>query len=293
MYDDFTDTLAAIGEKIIAKDVAPAKEEESKEEKVGQPLPFWPDDVAAMPTELTRASIFGLVSDKPGARRLLDDERIECRADIEVLFTGKTLSVKDETVWLACLRLGRNVPMGQRVFTSKSALTKACGLTRGGPNWATTLDSLTRLSKAHFEIRVARKGKSIRLTTGLLKWGYAEDTGNLYFRLDPDGAKLFECLAFQSWDVRLSLKSDFAARLLSYISGHKHGRVHTVLLDELRRWCGYNGRLDKFEKRCHAALIELESAGVLVAGKSAVVKTIRGKKISWVRTIAPRKGGGA
>lgn len=75
-------------------------------EKIGGKLRQWPEDVAAMPTELTRVSLFGMPADKPGARKMLDDVRLDSRPDIEVFYTGKQLSAKDETCWLACLRLG-------------------------------------------------------------------------------------------------------------------------------------------------------------------------------------------
>ena len=254
------------------------------EEKVGAQMGFWPEEVAAMPTELTRVSLFGLPADKPGARKMLDDVKLDSRSDIEVLYTGKQLSAKDETCWLACLRLGRGVPMGQRIYFNKIDLLKELELTNTGPNWKTAEARLLRMSKAHFTIEFKRGGKSYRMTTGMLKYGIENETGAMYIRLDPDGAALFENLAYQPWEVRLSLQSDVSARLLSYITGHEQGKPHSQTLDNLKRWCGYGGERRKFRTAIHSAIEELESKGVLVKGSSKIVSGARGDVVCWVRS---------
>lgn len=282
--DDLNAKMARIGKLIKEKSEAAKNKAESGEvapvEKVGKDMVYWPEAVAAIPTELTRVSLFGLPSDKPGERKMLRAVRLDSRSDIEVLYTGEQLGAKDETTWLACLRLGRGIPMGQRIYLNKSDLMRECGLSKTGPNWSTLALRLDRLSAAHFKVHFKRGNKTYSFTTGMLKWGIENETGAMYIRLDPDGAALFENLAYQPWDVRLSLQTDVAARLLSYISGHEHGKPHVQTLENLKRWCGYSGRRDKFRAACLAALEELANKGVLVKGSCKIAK---GTVVCWVR----------
>lgn len=256
------------------------------EEKLGNQMGFWPDAVAAMPTELTRVSLFGLPSDKPGARKLLDDTKLDSRGDIEILYSGKQLCVKDETAWLACLRLGRDLPMGQRIPLQKVDLLRECKLKNTGPNWKTFERRLDRLSKAHFTINFKRGDKTYHMTTGMLNWGIENETGSFYIRLDPDGAALFENLSYQPWQIRLSLESDVATRLLSYVSGHEQGKPHKQTLKNLKNWCGYSGELGKFSTKCFIGLSELEAKGILVKGSVNIATGLNGKIACWVREKA-------
>lgn len=248
-------------------------------EKVGKQMAFWPDAVAAMPTELTRVALFGLPADKPGARKMFDAVKLESRSDFSVVYTGKQLCAKDETTWLACLRIGRGKPLGQRIPIDKAALLHEVGLTKTGPNWKTVEGRLKRLSTANLGITAKRDGATVVFTAGLLNFGYVVETDEMYIRLDPDGAPLFQNLAYQPWDVRLSLKTDMAILLLSYISGHEQGKRHAQPLLNLKLWCGYGGLLRKFRTPCLAALLELEAKGVLVKGSTK----ISGDVVYWTR----------
>lgn len=98
-------------------------------EKVGEKLRNWPEEVAAMPTELTRVSLFGLI--RRGRRKVMDWEKLSSRTDIEVSYFGKQLDQADGDLWLACLRMGRGVPMGQRIYTTRAALLKEIGRCTG------------------------------------------------------------------------------------------------------------------------------------------------------------------
>ncbi len=251
-------------------------------EKVGDQMVFWPEDAAAMPTELTRVSLFSLPSDKRGARKMLDDVKLDSRSDVQVKYTGKQLNAKDETAWLACLRIGRGIPMGERIYRNKSELMQECGLAKSGTNWNTLAERLDRLSKSTFIIDYKRGGKNYHVVTGMMKWGEEKETGNIFIRLDPDGAALFENLAYQPWDIRLSLSSDVATLLLTYISGHEQGRPHSQTVENLKKWCGYAGTEAKFRPSCEAALHELETKGVLVKGSVGIRKGAK-DVVYWVR----------
>lgn len=251
-------------------------------EKVGDQMAFWPEAAAAMPTELTRVSLFSLPSDKRGARKMLDDVKLDSRSDIQVKYTGKELNPKDQTAWLACLRIGRGIPMGQRIYMNKADLMNEYGVAKSGSNWKILADRLDRLSKSTLVIDYKRNGKNYHVVSGMMKWGEEKETGNIFIRLDPDGASLFENLAYQPWDIRLSLKSDVAALMLTYISGHEQGKPHSQSIENLKKWCGYAGVEWKFRTKCEAALQELEDKGVLVKGSVGIRKAAK-DIIYWIR----------
>jgi len=252
-------------------------------ERIGQQLPLWPEMVAAMPTEITRVSLFRLV--RRGRRRTMEDVQLESRSDVQVLYTGKELDQADADLWLACLRIGRGVPMGQRIYCTAAELLREIGRANTGPNQKWLKQSLKRMGKASLYATMRRNQKTIIIQTGLLNWGIEEETGSMFIRLDPDGAGLFDNLAYVPWQTRLALPSAGTKSLHAYICGHAKGKPHVALLDELRRWMGYNGRLRKFRVEvCMPALAELESVGEIVVGSGKIEKTDKGEVVSWIRS---------
>lgn len=271
---------AAAAVKLKAKAPDPTEGGGEEEEKIGGQMKFWPEDVCALPTELTRAALFRLV--RRGRRKIMDAVKLESRSDVEVLFTGKELDQADADLWLACLRLGRGVPMGQRIYTTRSALLKEIGRCTGTSDYKWLRESLRRLKQASFECTYKREGKTFIVSTGMLNWGLIEETGIMFIRLDPDGFQLFENLSYIDWEQRLSLKLDATKALQIYASGHQSGRSHSVALADLAGWAGYSGRLRKFRAECVVpALAELEAVGFLHSGK--ITAGPRGEVVSWVR----------
>ena len=241
---------------------------------------MWPAEVAAQPTELSRCGLFGL-RPKQGQRTVVNDQLLESRGDLRVLFSGELLSVKDETLWLAILRMARGKPLGERICFHMADLLDDLGIKDSGGATGSRRQikaRLRRLSKAHFEITLKRSDRTITITTGLLKFAIEEESKMISVRLDPDGARLFENQAYQNWEARLALKSDVAVRLYDYVVGHRAGKAHSQKIENLKGWFGYLGRKDKFRADCSAGLAELEAAGVV--SQVRVDKTILG----WVRT---------
>lgn len=228
-------------------------------EKVGSKLRQWPEEVAAMPTELTRTSLFGLP--RRGRRKVMDWEKLSSRADVEVSYNGKQLDQADADLWLACLRMGRGVPMGQRVYTTRAALLKGIGRKDDGRTRAWLEESLKRMAAASFMLETTRAGRKIKVTTGMMKWGIEEQSGQMFIRLDADGAALFENLAYVGWERRLTLDSNAAKALQLYISGHMAGKPHAVPLADLAHWMGYEGRLRQFRASLQDAMDQLAKAG--------------------------------
>lgn len=280
-FDDVAASLLALDAERQVGNNPTSWADEPKKEKIGPQMAFWPEDVSAMPTELTRTALFRLI--RRGRRRLMDDEKLDSRIDVEVLFSGEELDQADADLWLACLRLGRGVPVGQRIYTIRAAMLKEIKRTDTGSNRAWLTASLDRLKKASLKCTMRRDGKTTVISTRMLDWGLIEETGQMFVRLDPGGFNLFENLAYFDWKKRLALKLDATKALQIYACGHQKGKPHSVRLSDLAAWAGYRGRTRQFRRECVIpALAELEAVGFLKNGKVATGP--KGEIVSWVRT---------
>jgi len=248
-------------------------------ERVGDRLGSWPEPFAAMPTELTRVSLFSLI--RRGRRKFMDWVVLEGRSDVTIKYFGKQLDQADADLWLACLRMGRGTPMGQRIYTDKSSILREIGRNNSGASEAWLVDALKRLAGASFLIELSREGKKSMLTTGMLKWGLEKPSDRMFIRLDPDGAKLFDNLAYIGWEQRLALSSASTKAIHMYICGHKQGEGHFIAMASLMTWCGYEGRIRDFRCNVINALKELEKLKVIHGGK--ITDRPQGEVVSWVR----------
>ncbi len=114
-----------------------------------------------MPTELTRASLFALV--RRGQRKWMEWKKLESRADVEVLYFGRQLDQADCDLWFACLRHGRGIPMGQRLYTTRAALLREIGRRDGTSDRKWLETSLDRMAGATLKIIGKRKGKTFKI----------------------------------------------------------------------------------------------------------------------------------
>lgn len=252
-------------------------------EKVGELMPMWPEAVAAMPTEMTRVALFSLV--RRGFRRHMEWEKLNSRSDIEARYFGKQLDQEtDCDIWLCCLRLGRGLAMGQRIYIDRPSFLQLLKRTDTGPNRAWLESGLDRLSGASLKVITRRSGKTVKATCGLLKWGVEEETGSMYIRLDPDGAALFQNLSYLNWETRLGLSSSLSKALQIYVCGHTTGQAHYQPIKNIMEWMGYQGRLRKFRDGLRAGLVDLERAGVIKNWKISPGKQRKdGEIVSWIR----------
>lgn len=252
-----------------------------EKEKIGGCLRQWPEVVAAISTEITRTCLFALI--RRGPRQFLDWQKLESRRDIEISYFGKQLDQADADLWLACLRLGRGVPIGERIYTTRASLLKAIGRKDDGRTRAWLDAALDRLTGAALRIEISRSGRKLTLRCKLMTSGI-ENGGILYVRLDPEGAALFDNMSYLDWQQRLSCRSNAAKSLQLYVSGHALGKPHSVLVLDLKKWMGFQGRLRQFRESLAGALLELEAAG-LISGTS-IRSTPRGDLTGWTRSAS-------
>ena len=252
------------------------------DEMVGKSLCHWPEQCAAIPTELTRVSLFALI--RRGRRKLMNWVQLSSREDVKVSYFGKQLDQADADLWLGCLRMGRGVPMGQRIYTTRAALLREIGRADGTANRKWLINSLKRMAGAAFMFETTRKEHEVKATTGMMKWGIDDETGHMFIRLDPEGAALFENIAYIGWEQRLALSSNAAKALQLYASGHMAGKPHSVLLSDLSRWMGYEGRARDFRTAVRDAMDELAKTGVIHSHD--IKSSPKGDLAYWTRSNA-------
>jgi hypothetical protein len=227
---------------------------------------YFPDWAAAMPPELIRSSLFSLLGNKK--KSLVNNKLIPSRSDVELYFSGEELSVFDETIFLALLRLARSKNIGEKNYFQISTLCKELKIRpTGGKNGSINviISSIERLAKASIKIEFTRKDKKTSISMHLLNFGIENknDAKLMYVRLDPEGANLFKAVAFQNWETRLSLKSDISKKLFTYISGHKSKTKYNHKIGDLKNWFGFKRELCRFKPICFAALKEIQALGII------------------------------
>lgn len=248
-------------------------------ERVVEAIKRFPDEVSILPTELTRTALFPLRLKKQ-ERRLLNKTKLASRQDVTLEYTGIELDQDDADIWLACIRLANGHGLGERVYTSASALLRESGRKgRGGDNIKLLLESLDRLSSADIKVTYKRNEQVQDAHLFLLKSGVNHATKEIYFRLDPEAAELFRNVAYIGWDARCKLKSRKAKAIHSYICGHKAGKRHTVKLTDLMSWLGHKGRKADFLKNLDKACDEIVNVNEI----TDLDINKKADRISWVR----------
>lgn len=301
-----TTDIAELGRQLKPKNLRKADELPAhvpvtavKVEPVGGQMVFFPEMVGAMPTEITRTSLFALIprkeKGKTGERRVYQNVKLESRIDVHAVYEGPVLDQGDETRWMAALRLCRDVRLGERKYMLVADVLHDLNLSDTKANREALAAGFDRLSKSSLTIEFMRRNKKVHVVTGLMKWGYETDptkgigkADQIYMRLDPDGAQIFENMAYQPWDVRTALKGPASMALMTYASGQPAGKNHCVNLAELKRYLGYEGPVAEFRRQIRSALAELEQHGFFRAGKSGLKGGGRLERTFWMRTNAKK-----
>jgi hypothetical protein len=227
---------------------------------------YFPDWAAAMPPELIRSSLFSFLGTKE--KSLVNNKLVPSRSDVKLFFTGEELSIHDETIYLALLRLARHKNIGEKNYFQISTLCKELKVKpTGGKNGniKVIVSSIKRLAKATIEIEFKRKEKKSVVSMHLLNFGIenVNDVKLMYIRLDPESANLFKVVAYQNWETRLSLKSDMAKKLFTYISSHQAKTKYNHKINDLINWFNFKREAYRFRPLCFSALNEIENLGVI------------------------------
>lgn len=207
-------------------------------------LPSCSDDKKPVPNALLRSALFGVI-EKGG--RIYEKRVLKAAVNgITVKFTGQQLDQSDLDVWLGCLELLKEVPVGTQIYFSMKGFLKSVGRNSGKSDKEWLRDSLTRLSACLIEI-----GDGQRFYSGhLINDFYRNEVECEYtITLNPKMLSFFENESWTGLDLnkRRELKSKSIAKWLhGFYSTHTN--PHPYKVETLKILCGSKAELKGFRQ---------------------------------------------
>lgn len=221
-----------------------------------------PGGITAIPTELTRSALFSLP--RKGDRLYFLRKPLACRSDMSLRYTGEQLDQADCDVYLACVFLARGSPIGMNIKASANDLLQVLNRPSGGSSRRTILASLERLTKGHLDLRIRRQGRIYEFSMSLIYMLPPDEGGRRrWFRLDPDGYKLYRNLSYVDLAKHQQLKTSMARALHLYAVSHRREKPHDVRIGELQNWMGYAGKSEQFLFHFKRSMEQLREVGII------------------------------
>lgn len=263
---DLNERLNNLAALRVSDDAKPLSTDVGNKKPNDKPKPqlsFWPDDIAAMPTDFTRAALFSLI--QRGRRRFLHHEKLPSRSDIDLTYFGEQLDHADADLWLAMLRIAKGKSLEEKHGISIAALLRELGKKDGGTNRAWLIKALARIGTASLRGKIYRNKGTVteEVNCKLATSGIDHETKMVWFRLDPESAAAFSSLAYMDWEVRKQLKHDASKAVQMYSVGHQKGKQHYIKLEDLKKYCGGTGETRRFKQSLLLAFKELDALNVI------------------------------
>lgn len=230
-------------------------------------LPLTAQGNVIFPNVLLRSALFGIWSPSR-AGQTLSHEPIACEGNFSIIFSGQRLWQKDFLLMATVLRLVSD-DLRKPVTISVRQLLKMLGLDDGGSNYASLVDSLTRLHMASVVIR--HKENEASFDGQLLDHQLAstEQGRMVALKVNPQWVEFFgvarwSALQFEKL-VHLGSNREFAVWLAGYLMTHDGKK--SISLDRLYSSSGVSTERRFFRRSLKAALEDCISSGFLREGK--------------------------
>ncbi len=247
---------------------ATAQQTNSQERKLKAPakpvqVPFWPEPVRVIPSELLRSALFSC------ARRteFLDQTLLASWGDTQLTFTGARLTQFDETLWLQLIHLhrGQSVGPGLKIHVSARALMKDLGIkTAGGSGFKRLIKSLNRLMGA--VVTLQRGSQTVMLANPVRRAAIDEATERFAVELNPDWMLLLkENATYLDWEVRKALPTGIATWMHRYILSHRAtaSHPHRIGLEQLRQLSGMLSSPKEFKRTLKRSMEKIQNEGII------------------------------
>lgn len=219
-------------------------------------LPYCSDEKKPVPNALLRSALFGVIG-KGG--RAYEKRVLKAAVNgITVRFTGQQLDQSDLDVWLGCLQLLKEVPVGTQVYFSMKGFLKSLGRNSGKSDKEWLRDSLTRLSACLIEI-----GDGQRFYSGhLINDFYRDEVDCEYtITLNP---KMLSFFSNKSWTgLNLNKRNELKGRSVAkWLHGFysTHASPHPYKVETLKDLCGSKAELKEFRRMLKTSLSYVSSA---------------------------------
>ncbi len=185
-----------------------------------------PSYSSALPVEMTRLNPFFIMEKRQMSNRVYKKVTF-VNSFGQITIQGERLSVFDETVFLAVLKLVID-RQSSEVTTTRYELLTLIGVNKSGPNYQSLWEALKRLGRTQIAIENYAKSANgeRRLSTGffnsLIASGNYSDGGNrIVIKLDPYFLSLYSrnLMTFVDMNFRKCLKGDVAKALYRFYQG--------------------------------------------------------------------------
>lgn len=234
-------------------------------------LPFWPQDLRALPNVFARSALFVVASVRKGARRVYRRHKVVSLKGVSITYSGDELRQDDEDVFLQILHLARGHELGTEVRFSSQSMIRELKWTRNSESVQRLIDSIDRMKASSVSVTIdSSDGQTRQNFTGSLirAFRWQEHVGATPLRewevlLEREIVALFGPGSYSrlDWSMRLKL-APLEKWLHSFY--HTHQRPYPVSVKLIHELTGSEipaSELRKFRYKLKKALEKLVEIG--------------------------------
>jgi hypothetical protein len=201
------------------------------ENKLLLPFPNWPDDRRAVPNDMIRSALFGVV--KRGRRVMLEDQELPSPPGWKLYYTGKRLDQIDLDIWLEIMHRARTKVPGEEIrFTLRSVL-RALDHQDGRSDYLWLEGRLKSMTHGGFSYR-SEDGTKVGATGHLFRDFHIDEvTGEGVVETNARLRSLYENITYLDFGSRLALNGQLSKWLHALIASHVRWmptKVETLML---------------------------------------------------------------
>ena len=236
------------------------------EKKIPWGLNLWPDEIAGMPSEITRSALFGLP--RRGRRKFRENEVIESGPDLTLRYFGTELDHHDLSLWLVLLMASQGQRDDYKIRTRMSHLLKTLGRLDCGSNRKWLGSAIERLAQGSFHLECSRNigsgKKELNVMFHFLSGAaFDKNTGEIVIKLGEGKKILFGYTSLLDFEEHITLPSQMCMAIHRYAVGQPRRKRHGIPIDRLKGILGYAGEMRNFKPALREGLQELEKRGLL------------------------------
>ena len=270
------ESIAKLQETYEAK-VAEGKIKPQQEKPQQLYLPWFPEELRAIPNHLARSSLFAPI--RRGRRKCYIDEVLVSRSDAEIHFWGQQLDEGDCDVWLQAVKEALEAPLGEAVSINRAEFLRQIGRPTNNTSYKWLNESMKRLAFAMLTMTVRYKDGTIKAQVGeppvdgkeelcfhlVQEWSLNEKTNNYRLRMSPALMAFFSTkeYGFLNCSRRFAITgrgTDLAKSLQRLLA--TSGIEQRYNLEYLCRRAQYE-RMRDFRVTLRKALEELKRIGII------------------------------
>jgi len=251
-------------QELCAQRAAELMAETQANQQRNEILCHWPEALRAIPTQVIRSALFGVV-EKGSARRYNEQTLIPSWKGVSIRYQGPLLSQTDQHVWTTVIHQFRGKPLSEPLGLPRHALLQALGWNRSARQYVQLEESLTRLVAGLINIEAGKDRYVGTLMVSFLRHG---DTAHYHLKVNPEIAALFaNNLTLLDPALRVRIRTDLGRWMLGYVQSHRTlaDKPHRIGLEQLQTLCGSRAGAWDFKYRLKKVMVDLEDHGVVAA----------------------------